>query len=477
MKKVLSFFIALNIIIVSFTAFPSLSFAKDKNNDEGIYIVSSEVYADAYMLINLDDDNYPVIAQKNKDKKKYPASLTKIATAMVIINNVKNLNEKTKVSKSAIDVLANTYAQVAGLEVGEEITIQELLNLIMVHSACDACTVAAEYVAGTIPEFVKLMNNWAKSIGCTGTNFVNCDGLHDENHYTTASDMAIMTLEALKNDTFVKACTMKSLEFHDLTLIHTNFMLDPHHITYYYEYAEGIKTGSTTQAGYCVITKASKDGYNYLAIVMDSPIKKLNGIDTKCSFIDAATLFDWAFDSLKYAVVVKGNDVVCEIPVEDGKDADSVQLGSSKDITALVPASLDASAVMIKPVDPPETLNAPIVKGDKICEADVVYAGKVVATVDLFAMQTVELSTFLTIVNAVKDFLGNKIVLAIVLILIVLLILYIAAFVSKFKKAKIKSAEKRRRREQLDEQINREYQEKQRKRGGSNNDYLPPPRR
>ena len=476
MKKLLSIFTALIILSLSVVA-PFSALAKDKNNDEGIYIVSDEIYADGYMLINLDDDNYPVIAQKNKDKKMYPASLTKIATAMVIINNVKDLKAETKVSKSAIDVLANTYAQVAGLEVGETVSIQTLLDLIMVHSACDACTVAAEFVGGTIPEFVKLMNNWAKSLGCTGTNFVNCDGLHDDNHYTTPSDMAIMTLEAIKNETFLKACTKKSVEFHDTTLIHTNFMLDPHHLSYYYEYAEGIKTGSTSQAGYCVITKASKNGYNYLAVVMGSPIKKIDGIDTKCSFIDAATLFDWAFDSLKYSVVVKGNDVVCEIPVEDGKDADSVQLGSNKDITALVPASLNASAVMIKPVDPPEKLNAPIVKDEKICEADVYYANKIVATVDLCAMQTVELSTFLKIVNAVKSFLSNKIVLAVIVLLIILLIIYIAVFASRLKKAKKRSIEKRRRREQLDEQVNREYQQQQRNRRNGRDDYLPPPRR
>ena len=473
MKRLLSFFISISLLITVFAAVPFEAGAKDKNNDEGIYVVSSEIFADAYMLINLDDDNYPVIAQKNKDKRKYPASLTKIATAMVIINNVKNLKEKTTASQNAIDVLANTYAQVAGIQPGDTLTIEELLSLIMVHSACDACTVAAEYVAGTIPEFVKLMNNWAKSLGCTGTNFTNCDGLHDENHYTTASDVAIMTLEALKNETFSKVCTQKSVEFNDQTLIHTNYMLDEHHLTYYYEYAEGIKTGSTSEAGYCVVTKASKDGYNYLAVVMDSPIKKIDGIETKCSFIDAASLFDWAFDSLKYSVVVKGNDVVYEIPVEDGKDADSVQLGSTEDITALVPASLDASAVMIKPIEPPESLKAPIVKGDKICEADIIYADKVVATVDLCAMQTIELSTFLTIVNAVKSFLSNKIVLGAVLLAIVLLIIYIAVFASKLKKAKKKSAAKRRRREQLDEQINREYQRKH----GRDNDYLPPPRR
>lgn len=473
MKKVISFFAAFTILIISVLSVPTISFAKDKNNDEGIYKITSEVYADAYMLISLDDEHNTVIAQKNKDKKKYPASLTKIATAMVTINNVKNLKEKTKVSQSAIDVLANTGAQIAGLKVGDTLTIEHLLELIMVYSACDACEVVAEYVAGNTQEFVKMMNNWAKSIGCEGTNFVNCDGLHDDNHYTTASDMAIMTLEALKNETFTKICTKKQCEYDGNTFIHTNFMLDEHHVTYYYEYAEGIKTGSTSEAGYCVITKASKDGYNYLAVVMDSPVKKLNGLETKCSFIDAATIFDWAFDSLKYAVVVKGNDVVYEIPVENGKDADTVQLGSREDITALVPASLDASAVMVKPVDPPETLEAPIAQGEKICEADIIYANKVVATVDLCAAQTIELSTFLKIVNALKSFFGNKAVLAILIIAIFLLIIYIIAFASKLSKANKKSAQKRRRREELDEQINREYQRKH----GGRDDYLPPPRR
>ena len=473
MKKLTSIFAAFAILIISVLSVPTLSFAKDKNNDEGIYKITSEVYADAYMLISLDDEHNTVIAQKNKDKKKYPASLTKIATAMVTINNVKNLKEKVKVSQNAVDVLANTGAQIAGLKVGDTLTVEHLLELIMVYSACDACEVVAEYVAGNTQEFVKMMNNWAKSIGCEGTNFVNCDGLHDDNHYTTASDMAIMTLEALKNETFTKICTEKTCEYDGTTFTHTNFMLDEHHLTYYYEYAEGIKTGSTTEAGYCVITKASKDGYNYLAVVMDSPIKKLDGLDTKCSFIDAATMFDWAFDSLKYSVVVKGNDVVYEIPVENGKDADTVQLGSREDITALVPASLDASAVMVKPIDPPESLEAPIAQGEKICEADIIYANKVVATVDLCAAQTIELSTFLKIVNALKSFFGNKAVLAILIIAIILLIIYIVAFASKLSKANKKSAQKRRRREELDEQINREYQRKH----GRGDDYLPPPRR
>ena len=105
-------------------------------------------------------------------------------------------------------------------------------------------------------------------------------------------------------------------------------VLQSGYVSYYYEYASGIKTGSTEEAGYCVITKASKDGYNYLAVVLGAPVIDYNsdGYVEKCSFIDAASLFDWAFDSLKYTTLVSESDVIDEVPVENGKDADAVQL-------------------------------------------------------------------------------------------------------------------------------------------------------
>ncbi len=471
MKKIVSLAAAFCIILLSFTV-PFSAQAKDKNNDEGMYTVTSELFCDAYMLINLDDETHPVIAQKNKDKREFPASLTKIVTAIVALSKLSDLDAKTTVSKNAVAILSGSGAQVAGLEVGEEVSVEKLLELVLVYSACDACNVIAEYAAGSIPAFVKLMNNWVKSIGCENTNFVNCEGLHDDNHYTTPSDMALITLEAIKNETFNRISSMKKCEFHGYTFIHTNFMLDRAHVTYYYEYADGIKTGSTSQAGYCVITKAQKDGYNYLAIIMGSPEKMYKGYMTKFSFIDAATLFDWAFDSLKYSTVIKSNDIVYEIPVINGKDSDSVGLISKGDVTALVPASLDPSAVMITPVEPPEQLEAPITQGEKICEANVIYGDKIIASVDLVASQTVELSTFLKIYNSLKNFFGRKEVLLAILVLIALLIIYIYVFVKRLRRDKKRSAAKRRRREALDEQLNREYQERR-----GRDDYLPPPKR
>lgn len=457
MKKLLSVF--MSFVIISLTVFCVPFTAK-----AATYTPNVKIYADAYMLISLDDDSHPVVAEKNADKRKYPASLTKIVTTMVTLNKVQNLSQTTTVSKSAIEALYGTGAQVAGLKIGQTITIEELLYLTMVHSACDACQVLAEFVSGSVPAFVEEMNNWVKSLGCKDTNFVNPDGLHDPNHYTTPSDMAKITLAAMKNEIFNKISSTQQYKFGKLNFIHTNYMLDKFHVTYYYPYAQGIKTGSTEQAGYCVITKASKGGYNYLAIVMDSPIEVLDGIKTKCSFIDAKSLFNWAFDSLKYTTVVRKNDIAYELPVNNGKDADTVQLVVKDDVTTLVPSTLDPSNVIIEPVDPPESLDAPVTKDDFVCKANVIFGEKTIVTVDLVAAKTVELSTFLKILNALKKFFTNKIVLAVLGVIVLLAILYIVTFVRRLRRDKERVAKRRREQEELDKQL---Y---------GDDDYLPPPR-
>jgi D-alanyl-D-alanine carboxypeptidase (penicillin-binding protein 5/6) len=464
MKKTLSAFLAL-IISLSFV------FSIPFTAQAATYKPDRKIYAHAYMLINLDDDSCPVVAEKNSDERLYPASLTKIATAMVVINKVKDLKAKTKMSQTAYDAILGSGAQVAGIKVGQELTVDKLLYLTMVHSACDACQVLAEYVSGTCEAFVAEMNAWAKSIGCKDTNFVNPDGLHDPNHYTTARDMATMTIEALKNADFVRYATATEVEFGGYTLGHTNLMLHPGYVTYYYEYAQGIKTGSTEEADYCVITKASKDGYNYLAVVMKSPRKKIKNqsYETKCSFVDAKSLFEWAFDSLKYTTLVNESEVVNEVAVKNGKDADTVQLVAKENVNVIVPAGLDKSAVIFKPVDKPEYIEAPVSKGQPVCSAEIIYADEVIATVDLVAGDNIELSTFLTVVNAIKAFFSSTAVKIIFVALFIAVLFYIYLLYKNFTKKK----NRRRSRQSAEE----EMEDRRRNAQSRSDDYLPPPKR
>ena len=396
------------------------------------------------MLINLDDDSYPVVAQKNIDERLYPASLTKIVTAMVTLENVKDVSVKTKMSQAAYDASVGTGAQVAGITVGEELSVDTLLYLTMVHSACDACEVLAEFVGGTKENFVKMMNDWVKKVGCNDTNFTNPSGLHDDNHYTTARDMSKITLAALKNANFVKYSTTTEYEYKGYTLPHTNLMLHPGYVTYYYEYAQGIKPGSTEQAEYNVIVKASKDGYNYLAIVMKSPQQKIKNQSylTKCSFVDAKSLFEWAFDSLKYTTIVAKDEVIGEVSVENGKDADTVALVAANDTNVIVPVGLDKSAVIIEIQEKPSSLQAPVTKGQKVCSANIIYGDEVIASVPLVAAKTVELSTFLKVINAIKAFFGLTVVKVILVIAFLAIVLYVYIFFKSLNKKK--KVEKRR---------------------------------
>ncbi len=457
MKRTLSYILTLAILIISLFCVPFSSNAATYEPDR-------KIYAEAYMLINLDDASYPVVAQKNADEKLYPASLTKIVTTMVVLNNVKDLQAKTKMSQAAFDATLGTGAQVAGISVGDELTIDELLYLTMVYSACDACQILAEYVSGTSAAFVDAMNKYVESLGCKNTHFTNPDGLHDSNHYTTARDMATITLAALKNSDFVKYSTTTDIKYGDLNLGHTNLMLHQGYLTYYYEYAQGIKTGSTKEAGYCVITKASKDGYNYLAVVLKSPQQKINGesYETKCSFVDAKSLFEWAFDSLKYTTLVSKDEVIGEIAVEDGKDADSVQLIAKADTNVIVPAALDKSAIIIETVDKPEVLKAPVLKGQDVCKANVIYGDEVIATIDLVAADNIELSTFLKIINAVKAFLGTTAVKIACVAIVLFIIVYVFLVISNNKKKKKRRQQKMERAERYD---------------NPPDDFLPPPQR
>ena len=432
MKKILAAALALIIFIsASLFSFPAQA---------AVYSPDVAIYADAYMLINLDDSSYPVVAQKNQDKKMYPASLTKIVTAMVTLENTADLSQKVTVSSQAYNILLGTGAQVAALKPGEDLSVEQLLYLTMVFSACDAAEVLAEYVGGSRESFVEMMNDYAASLGCESTHFTNPDGLHDDEQYTTAADLAKITFAAMKNDTFMKIATTKQYKYKNTVYNHTNVMLFPGYLSYYYEYAEGIKTGSTSQAGYCVITKASKDGYNYLAIVMGSPLLDYNddGYKERCSFIDAASLFKWAFNSLKFSTIFDEGEFVTDIPVENGKDVDTVQLVADKKITSIVKSSFDKSTVIMEYVDKPESISAPVKKGEPVCKAKVIFGDEVIAEVNLVAARDVELSTILKVINAVKEFFSLTVVRIVLLLLILFAVVYAILVANNVKKGKKK---------------------------------------
>ena len=235
-----------------------------------------EVAAKAALLI--DPDTEEILYARNIHERLYPASLTKVMTALLVLEAVDSgriaMDTVLTASQTAIDNLPPDGSN-AGIKVGEEMTVEQLLYCILVVSANEACDILAEGVSGSIDAFVDAMNAKAQAIGCEDTHFANTSGLQDGNHYTTAWDLYRITREAMKHEMFMPLCNTKVIEIPATNLsgprtyYTTNYLLSPMRATgYVYQGAEGIKTGSTSDAGYCLISTATRSGRSLLSVVL-----------------------------------------------------------------------------------------------------------------------------------------------------------------------------------------------------------------
>ncbi len=218
-----------------------------------------------------------------------------------------------------------------GIYAGEEFTVLDLLYELMLKSANDVAVVFAEHVSGSVEEFANLMNKKAEEIGCKNTHFVNPNGIHNENHYTTASDLALIAEYCMKNETFRKIVSTEKYSlpktnkynFTDRSFSNTNQLIIPSS-KYYYEYATGIKTGYTKEAKSCLISSSTKDNITFISVVLGGSSNK-NGNDYR--FVDTTTLFNYGFENYKYTELKKANEIITNIEVENAtKETKSLNL-------------------------------------------------------------------------------------------------------------------------------------------------------
>ena len=286
MKKkityIISIAIAMLIVVSSVTAAGAVS------NE-----INFDTHTESLYLLNLDTDT--VVYNKAAQEKRYPASTTKIMTYIVVSEQVADLdNTNVTINADVLSQLDGTESSTAGLNeyVGKSLTVTQLLNCMMVSSGNDAALVLADYVGGgDVDKFVDLMNKKAEELGCKGTHYVNPHGLQDEEQYTTAEDLAIITKYALTVKYFpeITNTTEYFLDGEEKDpLTTTNLLITPAS-DYYYEYAKGIKTGTTDEAGHCLISTALKDGTAYLCVALNAPIYDENGytLDENYAAVDS----------------------------------------------------------------------------------------------------------------------------------------------------------------------------------------------
>ncbi|MDD6061391.1 MAG: D-alanyl-D-alanine carboxypeptidase [Oscillospiraceae bacterium] len=431
MKKWRIFFISL-ILIVSTLPFSTANAAYNS------ILTDLEPRSGIILVQSLEDDT--VIFDKNIHRRTPPASLTKIVTAILTLENCPDLNAMVTVPQSVIDSLVNTGSSNAGLKAGEEISVLDLLHCMLIPSANEAAATLADYVSGgSIDGFVDKMNVFVERLGCTDTHFTTPHGLDAEGQYTSAADMAKIMKYALtfsqseifENITSLTEYQLPTSNMHEepRTIRSTNFLMNSGYADYYCKYVTGGKTGSTSGAGKCVVATASSGGYSYMAVIMNAPHDDIDGdgYDENGAFTDAKMLFEWIYKNIRYESILSSAEVTAEVKVRLSTKTDHLALVPAEDLYAFVPTGVDENSVLVKVVDGtlPESVDAPIRKGDKIAEAAVYYADQEIARADLVAAEDVSRNLFLFIGSILVDILTHPVVLVILGLLLLLVLAYI----------------------------------------------------
>ncbi len=435
MKKTLiraiSFFLTVSVL------FSLLVPAASAINYEGVESIT--VDATAAFLIDLDTDQ--VLYEQEADQQRYPASITKIMTALLTLEAVGrgelDLSTEITVDAAALKDITDDSSTVY-LKAGEVITVKNLLYSLMLASANEAANVLAMAVAGDIPTFVDQMNQRAQELGMTGTHFVNPHGLHDPDHYSTAWDIYRMTKQAMTHATFreIVSSAYYTVPATNLSgerdLINTNALLtSTKYPGYTYSGTIGVKTGSTGQAGFCLVAAAKKSGHTLVSVVLgaENPTDSSGKVQRK-QFSESRKLLDWGFTNFSAATLLDADTYLQEVPVRFSPSSSHVVLQPTQSVKVMVPGEYDAERLELRLKLNSDVASAPISQGDVLGTVTVIYAGEEYAVVDMAAVNDVSFSPFVAFVTSVNTVLGN---IYVRLLLLVALVLVIIGFIRRFQ--------------------------------------------
>jgi len=411
------------------------------------YATTPDLNARAAVLIDAKTGN--VLFEKNADKKMYPASTTKIMTAILALEKVDkgeiSLDQPITYTETADATMAADGSNIA-LKVGERMVFGDLLKGLLLASGNDAAAIIAEYTGGTIDAFVAKMNEKVKALGLENTHFANPHGLHNEENYTTAADMAKIALEAMKNETFrsIVECAHIRLAATNMSeeryYINTNNLVSRMRYPYYfYDKATGIKTGSTTEAGYCLVSSAKDGSKEVIAVVFKAD-------DISASHTDSKNILEYGlteFSSIRFAKV---DDIYGEVRVKQSSDGtDHILLSAKDNLEILFPKNVDSSDVEVI-TDIPEKVYAPIKKGQEIGKVNFVYNSQVIGSVPLVSTVDVKRHILGFLMSFGEWLWSYRTVKVIVYSVLTLIILFIILIVVGFYRALKKSKSKKRRR-------------------------------
>ena len=440
---------------------------------EAAFTPDVEIESTGYYMVNLDLDT--VIAAKNEHERCYPASVTKVMTAIVALENCSDLEREVAVTYDATNEFWEgdpNYegAGTCGLAVGQQgLTVKDVLHGLLVRSGCEAGNVLACNIGGDIPTFLDMMNKKAKELGMNNTHFSNTHGLWHKDNYSTPYDLYLMCRYAYeKHPELIEISNTQ-----EYVLPANTYNPDPYTITnvnsmirniddnpYYYEYASNIKTGSIDvywdEAGnehpgmMNMASTATQNGFNYILVTTGAPYYNPDGTKTNAHFTDHIAMYKWAFRTFDIMEVINEHTVITDIDVDMGENADVVVLKPSAAFSTLLPTNLDTSIIdqeitITAEMNDNNKVVAPIEKGQVMGTVELKLDGEVIATRNLIASQSIALSQFeytMRMINSIfeKDWFK----LCIVSLAVLIIADVILNGIQKSRIAKLEARQKRR---------------------------------
>ena len=372
------------LIILSNLIWTDLATADDTNDDdpinnlfdnqESIETIGNKIpKISAGAAIVMDTISGRVLYEKNAYTRRSIASTTKIMTAIVAIENG-NDDEDVIVSKRAAAISGSQV----NIKEGKSYKLGDLMNAMMIRSGNDAAIAIAEHVGGSVEAFAEMMNRKAAEIGATNTNFVTPHGLDDPQHYSTAYDLALITQYALKNEKFCKIVGTKNSFFEGSGITNTNEMLS------LYPGADGVKTGYTGQAGRCLVTSVTQNGWRVISVVLNCASRNVRAQSSK-------VILDYAFGNYKNYEYLKKGQEVYEIKLNKGIE-NKISVYSDRDIS--VPLNQEEVDRIETVYNIPKVIEAPIKSDSKVGTIEYKLDGKLLASSDLMSQSTVERKDF-----------------------------------------------------------------------------------
>lgn len=403
----------------------------------------------------------------NIDQKMYPASVTKVMTCLVALENG-NMDDVVTVSESVVASRDPSGSNV-DLVVGEELTMRDLIFCLMVASANDAGQLISEHIAGSTDAFVEMMNQKAQELGCTNTHFANPHGLHDEEHYTTARDIAKIMMAAMEYELFLEAYSTKVYEVpatnksEERRLLSTNYMIEKTYVDHYYdERVVGGKTGFTTPAGRCLAAVSEYGDMKLLTVVLGGTTD-LNeyGVVVYGSFGVTGDLIDMGFDNYTTAQVLSNDAVLSSLAVSGGENDTQAIVRDS--ISTVVPADMAVSQLRYEYILDDGNLTAPIDAGQSLGLVRVWYQSKCLAQREIYAsisspVKETVVATDPARSNDVVEQESNLWQYVLIAILVLLVIIVVMLLISSIRASMIRAKRRRRRKQAANARNSRNVQ-------------------